>query len=426
MRWPPTRGIEMDLLLSVLLPCLGQAGALLLFLLHGERDLFRRRRLRGLLIPAYYLLLCLLQLGHQGTRGSAGVMDRFGILFLLASWLLTVGILLLWRELKWDTCLYTALLILLIDGCVWPFAGNISQFFWGFNLLSLLVRMRLPALHKIRLSRYELFLALSIAFPALFFRVYMGRVPDQVDRVRQVVVTLCSLISILALTGEVGRSSSEYEKLREERMQSVLRQQQAMFEQKLSDADLINRKYHDMKNLLLYLRTGNGGRETAPAIDELLRSIEPYGAAVATGSDVIDVILNEKLVLCARKEITCIPYLDGSLLSFVRPLDLCTLIGNAMDNAIESCQQIPEPERRRIHLHTAVQGNAVILTVRNTFAQKPDLRDGLPASTKGDAANPGYGLRNMRYLAEQYGGVLSCRIEGEEFVLNVLLSPEGA
>ena len=63
----------------------------------------------------------------------------------------------------------------------------------------------------------------------------------------------------------------------------------------------------------------------------------------------------------------------------------------------------------------------MILSVRNTFLTAPDLRDGLPATTKDDAKNHGYGLRNMRYLAEQYDGMLSCRIEGEEFVLRITL-----
>ena len=205
-------------------------------------------------------------------------------------------------------------------------------------------------------------------------------------------------------------------------MQSVLNQQQAMFEQKLQDADELNRKYHDMKNFLLYLRAHeDGGQELDNSIDQLMKSIEPYGTAISTGNAVVDVILGEKLAVCSANNIVCIPYLDGSLLDFVKQLDLCTLIGNAMDNAIESCRRIPEKEHRSIRLHTAERGNTVILSVRNTFLTAPDLRDGLPATTKDDAKNHGYGLRNMRYLAEQYDGMLSCRIEGEEFVLRITL-----
>ena len=236
-------------------------------------------------------------------------------------------------------------------------------------------------------------------------------------------MTACCLVAVITLAAEIGHSSSEYEKRREEQMQNVLHQQQAMFEQKLQDADVLNRKYHDMKNFLLYLRAHEEGgeRELDSSIEELMKSIEPYGNAVSSGNAVVDVILGEKLAVCTEEDIVCVPYLDGSLLDFVKPLDLCTLIGNAMDNAMESCRRIPEKERRLIRLHTAERGNTVVLSVRNTFLTTPDLRDGLPATTKVDAGNHGYGLRNMRYLAEQYGGMLSCRIEGEEFVLRVTL-----
>ena len=125
--------------------------------------------------------------------------------------------------------------------------------------------------------------------------------------------------------------------------------------------------------------------------------------------------------MCTKKEIACIPYLDGTLLDFVEPLDLCTLVGNAMDNAIESCVQIVEKERRLIRLHTLSRGGTVLLTVRNTFAVRPNLRNGLPSTTKADAAGHGYGMRNMRYITSQYNGSMSCHSEGEEFVLNIML-----
>ena len=258
--------------------------------------------------------------------------------------------------------------------------------------------------------------------PFLYIRTIVGQSVSQDNKLDQIVMTGCCLVAVITLAAEIGHSSSEFEKRREEQMQSVLNQQQAMFEQKLQDADELNRKYHDMKNFLLYLRAHeDGGQELDNSIDQLMKSIEPYGTAISTGNAVVDVILGEKLAVCSANNIVCIPYLDGSLLDFVKPLDLCTLIGNAMDNAIESCRRIAEKERRSIRLHTAERGNTVILSVRNTFLTAPDLRDGLPATTKEDAKNHGYGLRNMRYLAEQYDGMLSCRIEGEEFVLRITL-----
>lgn len=432
-------------LVSPFLIGIGQTAAVLVYLLRGDRDAFRERPVRGLYTAAFYLLLSLTQARLHAYITVSGMGSLPTLPFLALSWLLYALFLLLWSRASWEICCFLAFVLLLADNCIWPLVSSVSRLLWGVNylyegslarripfilILSLLecaltrgIRRFMPEIRKIRLSVYDVILAAAIVIPFLYIRTIAGQSVSQDNKLDQILMTGCCLVAVITLAAEIGHSSSEYEKRREEQMQNVLHQQQAMFEQKLQDSDVLNRKYHDMKNFLLYLRAHEEGgeRELDSSIDELMKSIEPYGNAVSSGNAVVDVILGEKLAVCAEEDIACVPYLDGSLLDFVKPLDLCTLIGNAMDNAIESCRRIPEKERRSIRLHTAERGNTVVLSVRNTFLTAPDLRDGLPASTKEDAGNHGYGLRNMRYLAEQYGGMLSCRIEGEEFVLRVTL-----
>ena len=432
-------------LISPFLIGIGQTAAVLVYLLRGDRDAFRERPVRGLYTAAFYLLLSLTQARLHTYITLSGMGSLPTLPFLALSWLLYALFLLLWSRASWEICCFLAFVLLLADNCIWPLVSSASRMLWGVNylyegslarripfilILSLLecaltrgIRRFMPEIRKIRLSVYDVILAAAIVIPFLYIRTIAGQSVSQDNKLDQILMTGCCLVAVITLAAEIGHSSSEYEKRREEQMQNVLHQQQAMFEQKLQDADVLNRKYHDMKNFLLYLRAHEEGgeRELDSSIDELMKSIEPYGNAVSSGNAVVDVILGEKLAVCAEEEIVCVPYLDGSLLDFVKPLDLCTLIGNAMDNAIESCRRIPEKERRSIRLHTAERGNTVVLSVRNTFLTAPDLRDGLPASTKDDPGNHGYGLRNMCYLAEHYGGMLSCRIEGEEFVLRVTL-----
>ena len=428
---------------SSFLIALGQTAAVLIYLMYGEADAFLARRERPVLPVVFCLLLSFVQASLHGYISGGGMGSMPTLPFLAACWLLYTLFVFLWSRGKWEVCCFVAFILLLADNCIWPLIGGLSRSIWGINylyegsfllrlpfilLLSVLecvlvffLRRLLPELSKIHLSLYDAVLAATIVLPFLYIRSLAGQSLSQSNKTVQILMTLCCLIAVITLAARIGRSSGEYEKLREMQMQNILSRQQAMFEQKLSDADLLNRKYHDMKNYLLYLRSGDHSGDLDAAIDHLMDSITPYGSSVTTGNSVLDVILNEKLSLCAQKEIVCVPYVDGSLFSFVRPLDLCTLVGNAMDNAIESCSQIPETDRRIIRLHSTQRSSTVFFTVRNTFRQKPDLRNGLPASTKSDAANHGYGLRNMRYIAEQYGGALSCRLEGEEFVLSIVL-----
>ncbi len=429
---------------SPALIAIGQTAAALSYLLYRHPDAFQERRSRFGFTLGFYLLLTLSQAALHRYISVGGLGSLPTLPFLALSWILYTLFVFLWSRAKWENCCFVAFVLLLVDNCIWPSISSLSRILWGANYLyegaiplrlpfilclSLLecalaygIRRRMPETDKLCLSLYDAILCGAIVLPFLYIRTLAGQSIAQDNKTVQILMTLCCLVAVITLAAQIGRSSNEQERRREEQMRSVLRRQQAMYEQKLLDADAVNRKYHDMKNFLLYLRSNGQEQEMDASIDRLLESIEPYGTKISTGNSVLDVILSEKLALCAQKEIVCVPYVDGTLLNFLNPLDLCTLVGNALDNAIESCSQIVDPTRRLIHLHTVRRGETVLFAVRNTFAQRPDLQNGLPTSTKADAANHGYGLRNMRYLAEQYGGMLSCQLEGEEFVLTILLT----
>lgn len=177
-----------------------------------------------------------------------------------------------------------------------------------------------------------------------------------------------------------------------------------------------------MKNLLIYLESGKG---EAQEVRQLMEDVKPFEALIATGNEAVDIILSEKLKLCQQEEICCVPYVDGRLLAFISPLDVCTLLGNALDNAIESCRMIPEAENRQISIKTNRKSGCVILVLRNTFGAAPQIRNGRPVSIKRDKENHGFGLKSIRYVAEKYSGEAICRVEGQEFVLTMLF-PECA
>ena len=443
MRGPLTWGDTMQAYLSSFLIAVGQAGAVLLYLLYDHPDAFQEKRQRIVYTIVFYLLLGTSQTALHHYVSSSGIGSLPTLPFLALTWLLYTLFVFLWSRAKWETCCFLAFVLLLVDNCIWPLIGGLSRAIWGLNhlyegsfltripfilvlcvmecALTYGIRRLLPEIEKIRLTIYDAVLAAAIVLPFLYIRELAGQSLAQEDKTVQIVMTLCCLIAVVTLAASIGRSSSEYERLREEQMRTVLRQQQAMFEQKLQNADTVSRKYHDMKNFLLYLRSAEHAEKLDPSISQLMKSIEPYEIGISTGNSVLDVIMSEKLAACAKNEITCIPYLDGTLLDFVEPLDLCTLVGNAMDNAIESCVQIPEREQRLIWLHSVERGGTVLLTIRNTYAIRPDMQNDLPSTTKADASSHGYGLRNMRYLAARYNGSLSCRIEEDEFVLNIVL-----
>ena len=292
-----------------------------------------------------------------------------------------------------------------------------------YGILRLLLRF-LPPLGRIRMTGYTLTMTIAAVIPFLCIRSLSSAMQLLENKSFQIMTASCFLVELVTLARGIGVETGERERLRALELRRVLDTQQQQFHLKMQHIDDVNRKYHDMKNILLVLESGAATDDMRAGVRRLIGDIRPYETLVETGNGALDIVLSDKLRACQQEEIRCVPYVDGRMLDFVDPLDLCTIFGNALDNAIESCRQQENPENRQISIRTVSRGTAVVLVFRNTFAMRPVLRDGLPVSTKADKANHGYGLRNIRYVMERYGGEISCRVSGEEFVLTLLFLRE--
>ena len=125
-------------------------------------------------------------------------------------------------------------------------------------------------------------------------------------------------------------------------------------------------------------------------------------------------MLSGKSMLCREKGIQLLAYADAAPLDFVNAMDLCSIFGNALDNAIESAEKLEDPEKRQIKVYVYAQNQFVIIRFENFY-------DGLPLTTKKNQSLHGYGIRNIRENARKYGGNVNIRAEDGCFQLLVLL-----
>ena len=428
----------MSMLLALGLPpflmTVGQSLCAILFLLHGEparsAGLSRRIALTLTLIAVNTVLQTLLRL-MIAERDHAAMVP-----YLLVSLLAYTLFAYLFADLTPKTSLFAGLICLTADNSAWSLINSISRMLfnqnflytgalgskllsmlalWAVELLILALVMRhLPPLHSLFLSRRTLLLIALAAVPFLTIRWFSSQLPAENAKTFQFGITMCFLVQLMILVGSVSRETTQ----REQELRRVLQAQQQQFDFKLQSIEAVNRKYHDMKNLLLYLEKG---QRDVPELRSLIQEMTPYEALVSTGNEAVDIILTEKLTLCQQEGICCVPYVDGRMLDFVGPLDICTIFGNALDNAIESCRRIDDPEGRHISVKTNRRGGCTVLVFRNTFAEAPVLQDGMPVSTKQDRENHGFGLKSIRFIVGKYDGQLHCQAEGREFVLTLLL-----
>ncbi|MCI8328249.1 MAG: GHKL domain-containing protein [Oscillibacter sp.] len=106
--------------------------------------------------------------------------------------------------------------------------------------------------------------------------------------------------------------------------------------------------------------------------------------------------------------------------------DLCVLLGNALENAIHACQELPE-DQRSIRLELELSENQRLMFLVENPCPEPVAfgPDGLPAVTEPKEGH-GLGLQSVRAVAEKYGGLFRCQWEEERFQLRAVLMPPGS
>lgn len=212
----------------------------------------------------------------------------------------------------------------------------------------------------------------------------------------------------------------EYRRKKErDALQNVLQAQYAQYRSAQDSIDLINKKYHDLKHQIAVLRSETS-EEKAHYLDAMEQEIRSYEAQNKTGNEVLDTILTSKSLYCQQHGITLTCVADGAALDFMDTMDLCSLFGNALDNAIESVEKLPDSEQRLIHLVVARQKSFLWIRVENTYDGAFRADGTLPKTTKTDARYHGYGLKSIYDTAEKYGGTAEITTQENQFTLKVL------
>ncbi|MDR1272123.1 MAG: GHKL domain-containing protein [Clostridiales Family XIII bacterium] len=205
----------------------------------------------------------------------------------------------------------------------------------------------------------------------------------------------------------------------------ILQTQYAQYKHSRESIDLFNRKYHDLKHQISVLRAEKDPEKQQVWLDAIEGDIRDYEAQNKTGNSVLDTILTGKGLYCNKHGISLTCVADGALLEFMDVRDICTVFGNALDNAIESVMRIPEKEKRLIHVSVFKQKGFAMFRFENYYEGELRYEDGLPVTTKENIDYHGYGLKSIRSVADRYGGTASVHARDHWFELDVFIPMEG-
>lgn len=213
------------------------------------------------------------------------------------------------------------------------------------------------------------------------------------------------------------RLSSEEAALR-----SMLRMYYSTYRFSKESMDAVNRKYHDLKHQISMLRsisTENDDRNRY--LDRLEQQISGFESQIHTGNDVFDTLVNTKSLQYREQGVTLTVMVQGEALEFFDLIDLWSLFGNALDNAIEAVLKIPDTNSRIIRLAVARAKGFVRIDIENRFMGDVVIDRGVPRSTKNDPVNHGYGFASMQEIVHRYGGTIRTDAADGWFGLHILI-----
>lgn len=206
-----------------------------------------------------------------------------------------------------------------------------------------------------------------------------------------------------------------------ESVQNVLQNQYLQYKQSRESIELINYKYHDLKHQIEVLRREQDPEKRNEFLNKMEDEIKQYELQNKTGNGVLDTVLTSKSMYCDKHGITLTCVVDGHLLDFMETMDICSIFGNALDNAIESVIKIEDIEKRLIHLTVSQQKAFLMIRVENYFEGNLEYAKGQLESTKREKAYHGYGIKSIRYTVNKYDGAVDIDTQNQWFNLKILI-----
>lgn len=197
----------------------------------------------------------------------------------------------------------------------------------------------------------------------------------------------------------------------------TMKKKHKYYEEKLQEEERVRSIYHDMKNHLLVLENQSGTDYAKEIAKKLRMEISDYEDYIHTGSDILDVIIKEKSRMARENNIDFSVTVDFSGVYFIEPLDISTIFGNSIDNALEATGKLPE-EYRAVIIKAGIVHSFVMIVIENTCPDAPEEKS---KTTKDDKFLHGFGIGNIKKTVEKYNGEYTSDCKDRKYILKILI-----
>jgi len=306
-------------------------------------------------------------------------------------------------DYNWKYFLITIASYLIVYGAVWLLFRKVCK-------------------NKIHITSKRMFIpSVILFFVMVFLNIYM---PYDLSLNAYIIMRFysvaCCLIMLFLIFTAFMEGSLNYEI---EIIKELDRKKSAQYEISRASIDVINTKCHDLKKLLSILsdNKANVSDEEIAAISEELRR---YDAIVKTGNKAFDTILTEKSLYADKNGIKLTVLAETDSLKFMSDLDVYSLFGNILDNAIEATINLAE-EKRLIGLNVRAVNNLLYIHAENCYEGNLEFKNGSLVTTKKNTNEHGFGILSIKRIAEKYGGETTIYSEDGIFNIDLVIPLNG-
>jgi signal transduction histidine kinase len=208
--------------------------------------------------------------------------------------------------------------------------------------------------------------------------------------------------------------------------------QNKFYSEQKESIETTRRRLHDVKNAVIYLELLIREKRMQE-LEEFVRcyrqEIDRSGSIQFTGNSIFDAVLYQKYSAARSQGIDVRVFADIPPSISIEPNDICSVLGNALDNAIEACQRLPAGADagfaaggRTIEVKINCERGYLRISVKNPFVQPLQMENDGYLSAKSDPQNHGLGIRSMEAVAQKYNGNLHIHTKDGCFYLTVILA----
>lgn len=241
------------------------------------------------------------------------------------------------------------------------------------------------------------------------------------------------LLAVLYLRISLAYSHIRYQK--EKEYIATIHMQKELLEKNysaLNQAYSVNAKlFHDFhRHLEIMLQMANKSRDTdmAEYIENLSEPLKEIASVIWIGDETVDYIINSRYSRAKQKGIRMEMNIEFPHNTNIRSNDLCTILSNLLDNAIEACERMTEvaaPDSPSIFLTIRRIQNILIIKLENSSPQPDYNSSGELNTAKENKTLHGYGLKNIESAVLKYDGVMQTFYEENIYRTIITLSFEG-